>query len=133
MAQIQVIFDSAIVGSGITATKDDWFDLSGVIPANTQLWLGYGTMISWDKPLTFEVRVNLPGKTAGTVADTVLKAFTSVPTTESRDTDMYLGGAIATLAPAGVPSTGVERVWLRVRSGSVATAAFDYIIYATTI
>lgn len=132
MATIQVIFDSVLTGTGTTATKDDWFDLTGAIPANTQLWLGYGTCISWDKPLTFEIRVNLAGKSAANVTDTQLKAFTSVPTTESRDTDMYLGGAIATVAPPSSVSTGVERVWLRVRSGSVATATFDYIIYYTT-
>lgn len=133
MAQIQVIFDTSYTGTGVTATKDDWFDITGALAANSQVWLGYGTMISWDKPLTFEIRVNLPGKGTGTVADTQLKAFTSVPTSESRDCDMYLGGAIATLAPTAGVSTGVERVWLRVRSNSVAAGTFDYILYATNL
>lgn len=134
MAQVQVIFDSAYNGTGTTVTKDDWYDITGAIPAGLQAWLGYGTMISWDKPLTFEVRVNLPGKSAATIADTQLKSFTSVPTAESRDTDMYLGGSISTIAPSSnVSSTGVERIWLRVRSNSVAAAAFDYIIYYTLI
>lgn len=129
MAVIQPVFDSVFIGSGTTSTKDDWFDISGAIDSGTQLWLGYATFVSNDKQLTFELRPNLINESLGQAAKTQLRAFTSVPTGESRDVDLYLGGAVQALAPKIAPSTGVEKLWLRVRSGTQTISTFDYIIY----
>ena len=131
MADIIPIFEKLFLASGVTVTKDDWFDISGAIPAGKQLWLGFATFIAEDKGLIFELRPNLPGENLGTVAKTQLKGFSSPAGGESRDLDLYFGGAIQSVAPVTAQSTGVEKLWLRVRSGSLAAGAWDYIIYYT--
>ena len=138
MAQIIPIFEKAFIASGTTSTKDDWYDLSSYgpdanspIPSGKQLWLGFATFISNDKNLTFELRPNLAAESLGTVAKTQLRTFASVPNGESRDVDMYQGGAIATLAPVTAVSTGVEKLWLRVRSGTNTVATFDVLLFYT--
>ena len=138
MASIIPLFELVSLGSGLTtALKDDWFDITSYgpnvntpMPSGRQVWLGFGTLISPDKPLTFEIRRNLPTKSAATPGDTELLAFATVPSGDSKDLDMYFGGAINTLAPS-VASTGVEKVWLRVKSGGAAVGGFDFIFYYT--
>lgn len=130
MAQMQVVFEKQMIGSGLTVTKDDWFDLTGAMVSGRRIWLGFSTMISQDKSLTFELRSNLATKGTGNLTDTKLLAFTSVVSGESKDVDLFLQGMILTLSP-DAPSTGVERLWLRVRSNTVNTAAFDYLIWYT--
>ena len=126
----------AFVGSGQTSTKDDWFDLSSYapnpnspIPSGKQLWIGYATFISEDKDLIFELRPNISGQSTGTLANTQLRGFTSVPSADSKDVDFYLGGNILTLFPVTGPSSGIEKLWLRVRSSSQTVAVFDFFIH----
>ena len=132
MASIIPVFEQQFQASGLTSTKDDWVAISNAIPTGTQLWLGFGTFISEDKSLIFEIRANLPTKNAGNSTDTQLRGFTSVPTGESKDVDFYLGGAIQWLAPVSAQSTGVEKLWLRIRSGTMTVGVWDYIIYYTS-
>lgn len=129
-------FDLVWSGTGTTSTKDDWFDiLSGsgysAIPSGKQLWLGFASFGSDDKALTFEVRPNTAGQSTGTTGNTTLKSIVTVPSGESRDVDFDFFGNISVLAPVSAASTGVEKLWLRVRSGSVAASTFYYIIYFT--
>ncbi len=131
MSTITPIFELSLIGSGTTATKDDWYDLSGAIASNSQFWTGFATFISWDKSLTFELRSNNSGQSTGTVGTTQLKAFTSVGQSDSKDVDLYLSGNIITLVPV-VPSTGVEKLWLRVRGSSNTISTFDYILHYTS-
>lgn len=138
MANITPIFELSFMGSGLTSTKDDWYDIglsqpnpSSPVPSGKQIWLGYSTFISEDKNLIFEVRSNLTGNSTGTLANTQLVGFASVSAADSKDMDFYLYGNIITLFPVSATSTGVEKLWLRVRSGTQTVAAFDYILRYT--
>ena len=137
MAQLMPTFELAFMGSG-NVNSEAWVDVTAAqpnpnspIPSGRRVWLGYASLISDDKTLTFEIRPNLPTKSAGNTIDTQLRATVSVPAGESREIDMHYGGNVATLAPVSADSTGVEKVWLRVRSGSSSTGAYSYIIYYT--
>jgi len=136
---VSTLFDKMLVGSGVTTTKDDWYDLSAMlpdgispIPVGRQMWIGYATFVAEDKGLIFEVRPNLPTKSAATAPDTILRGYSSVLVGESNDEDFYMYGNILTAAPS-VASTGVEKLWLRIRSGSAVSGAWDVIIYYTLI
>lgn len=129
MADIKPTFELVFLGSG-SAGSEAWVDL-GVIPTGKQLWLGLATFISDDKAIAFEVRPNIPGQSAGDVANTQLRAMTSVPTGESRDIDFFFGGQVLAVAPVTAASTGVEKLWIRLRSKSNATGTFSYILFYT--
>ena len=136
MASLQPIFDLAFIGTGVTASKDDWYDLSSYgpnanspIPSGKQLWLGFATFVAEDKNLTFEVRPNIAGQSTGTTGNTQLRGFASVPSGESKDIDFYFNGMLTTLVPMTAISTGVEKLWLRVRSGTNTVSTFDFIMF----
>jgi len=122
---------------GLTASgTEHWVDLlsgsgNSPIPSGKQIWMAYITCISQDKNATFELRPNLPTKSAGNTTDTQLRGFASVPSGESRDLDVYYGGAIQSLIPVGAQSTGVEKLWLRIKSGSASAATYEWITYYT--
>lgn len=135
MAEITPVYDLVCLGSGTIGTEE-WIDIASFgpdtnspIPNGKQLWLGYATFIAGDKPLVFSLRPNLPGKSLGTVAETQLRSFTSVPKEDSKDIDLNFFGSITTLAPVSVPSTGIEKLWLRVQAGAAAVTDFDFIMY----
>ena len=136
MAEIIPIFDKVCLGSLTASGTDNWLDLTNYapdnnspIPSGKRIWIGYVTCISADKTATFELRPNLATKSAGNTTDTQLRGFASVPQGESRDLDMYYGGAITTLAPVTANSTGVEKLWLRIKSGSSSAATYEFILY----
>jgi len=138
MAEIQSTFDKVCLGSLTASGTDNWVDLlsfspdaNSPIPSGKKIWVGYVTCISADKNATFELRPNLTTKSAGNTTDTQLRGFASVPAGESRDLDMYYGGVIATLFPVGYFSTGVEKIWLRIKSGSSSAATYEFILYYT--
>lgn len=138
--EIKPTFDLVSLGSLTAAGTEQWVDLTSYlpnanspIPSGKQVWIGYVTCISQDKNATFELRPNLPTKSAANTTDTQLRGFVSVPAGESRDLDMYYGGAIYTLAPVGAASTGVEKLWLRIKSGSSASATYEFIFYYTLV
>jgi hypothetical protein len=137
-------FDAVASGSLTTTGTDNWVDLttllfnagfipSPVIPSGKQIWIAYITCISADKNAQFEMRPNKTTKSAANTTDTDLRGFASVPTGESSDLDVYYGGAINTFAPVDVASTGVEKLWLRIKCGSNAAATYEYILYCTII
>lgn len=138
MASIIPTFDQLSIGSVTVAGTDNWVDIlanlpnqNSPIPSGAQVWVGYVTCISQDKNATFELRPNLPNKSIGSAIDTQLRGFVTVPVGESRDMDLYYYGAIVTLAPVTSVSTGVEKLWLRIKSTSAASATYEFIIYYT--
>lgn len=138
MASLIPIFELTSVGSLTATGVDNWVDIlangpntNSPIPAGKQIWIGFVTCISTDKSASFEIRPNLPTKSLGNITDTQIRGFTTVPVGESRDMDVYYGGAITSLAPVTAASTGVEKLWLRIKSNSNAAATYEYIIYYT--
>jgi hypothetical protein len=135
--EIKSEFPSKLFGTHLTASKDDWYDLGALatypahspIPAGKQLWIGYMNVGSQDKSLDYELRVNNPTKSAGNVADTtMIWATSSDPSAGSKMENMTFDGDILTVAPLAA-STGVEKLWLRVASGTNTVASFDWWIY----
>lgn len=138
MAFIVPTFDLSCVGSVTGSGTEYWVDLlsytpnaNSPIPSGKQAWIGYVTCVAPDKPATFELRPNLATKSLGNTTDTQLRGFTTVSVGESDDLDVYYGGAIMCLAPVGAASTGVEKLWLRIKSNSVQSATFEFIAYYT--
>ena len=138
MAQITPQFELLSLGSLTASGTEQWVDLltygpntNSPIPTGKQIWIAYITCISPDKTSIFELRPNSPTKSAGNTTDTQLRGFQSVQSGTSEDLDVYYGGAIQTLAPTGASSTGVEKLWLRITSGSSASATYEWIIYYT--
>jgi hypothetical protein len=136
---VKALFELNLSGSANTSTKDDWYDLGSLslgggyspIPSTTQLWLGLFTAFSQDKGLTYELRVNNSGQSTGTTANThLLGVMASDPSSGSMPCDLYYGGAIQTLAPTAA-STGTEKLWLRVQSGTNTVANFSWFLYFT--
>jgi len=142
MAQQIPKFDITVNGSLTASGTESWVDLtallntegiipSAVIPSGKQIWIAYLTCISQDKSCIFELRPNKTTKSASTTTDTDLRGFSSVLSGESRDLDVYYNGAINTLAPVDVVSTGVEKLWLRIKSTAASAATYEYILYCT--
>lgn len=136
MADLISTFDKLSSGSVTFSGTEAWFDLmsylpdqNSPIPVGKRIWVGFITCISYDKNATFELRPNIATKNLGTVGETQLRGFASVPAGDSKDMDMYYGGAILTLAPVVAASTGVEKLWLRIKTGSNASASYEFITY----
>jgi hypothetical protein len=134
MADIIPVYDLVSLGDGTCGTTT-WIDLTSFgpdvnspIPSGKQLWLGYATFISPDKPLKFSIRPNLATKALGTDAETQLRSFTSVLKEDSKDVDLNYYGGITTLAPVSAQSTGVEKLWLKVEGVGVV-ADFSFLLY----
>jgi hypothetical protein len=84
---------------------------------------------SQDKALIYELRRNNAGTSTGTAGNTSVVAYSATdPTSGSVTSDLYQGGDIITLAPTAA-STGVEKLWLRVQSGTNTTASFIWFLY----
>lgn len=126
MATIIPVFEEVKTGT-VTLTTELWIDL-GTIPTGKQHWFGYATYIAETKGFTFELRTNKATKSAPTVADTTLHDF-GAANQDSVDRDFYQYGNILS---SSVISTGVEKSWLRIRSGTAASGDASYIIYLTT-
>lgn len=138
MADIQATFDKLSVGTVTFGGVENWVDLlsfgpdvNSPIPAGKQIWVGFITVIAQDKAATFEFRPNLPTKSLGNTADTQLRGFVNVPSGDSRDLDLYYSGSILTLAPVSVASTGVEKLWCKIKSASGASSTYEFLTYYT--
>lgn len=137
--EIKVKFPLKIFGTSNTATKDDWYDVGALaspaanspIAAGKQLQIGFLNVGSQDKGLDYELRVNKPTKSAANTTDTNLIAATaSDPSAGSKWEDLDQDGRILTVAPLVTTGcTGVEKLWLRVQSGSNTIASFDWWVY----
>jgi len=138
MSLLIPIFEGKISGNGTTSSKDDYFDLGAFgslspITSGKQLYLGYLILISQDKNLTFELRSNISGQSTGTTANTDLIGEGACdPTSGSVVVDFYFNGSIVNLAPL-VASTGVEKLWIRTKSGTNTAATWQVFLYYTLI
>jgi hypothetical protein len=139
MAQQIPKFDIQVNGILSASGTDNWVDLtallyaggfipSAVIPSGEQIWVGYITCISPDKNSQFELRPNKTTKSAGNTTDTDLRGYTAVEAGRSEYIDAFLGGAVYTFVPVGVASTGVEKLWLRIKCGSASAATYEYLL-----
>lgn len=138
MAEILATFDKLSVGSVTQTGNDVWVDIlsygpdtNSPIPAGKRIWIGFLVVISEDKKTTFELRSNLTGQSTPSVGATQLRGFVAVPEGESREIDLFYNGAIISLAPVTTDSTGVEKLWLRMRSQTQTSSTFDFIFYYT--
>ena len=120
------IFDLSLQGSP-SVGSELWVDLA-TIPSGKQIWMGYATYTSPDKVVTFELRGNIVGESAGTIATTSLYASSSVKAGLSVNADLYRKGRLILRTVAG---TGVEHWWLRIKSKSASAAAILYSLYYT--
>lgn len=93
--------------------KDLWVDLGSIGPTGQQLQLGLCNFTPIDKTIKCEVRTNQSGKSAGTDADTDLKANGQARAGNSATIDMWRKGRLFITTPV---STGVERWWLKFTS-----------------
>jgi hypothetical protein len=135
-------FELNLIGSANTATKDDWYDVGALsspsanspIPSAKQLYIGFALFGSQDKALVYELRANNSGQSAGTTGATTVIAYSATdPTSGSVTSDLFQNGNIRTVIPVSSASTGVEKIWLRVQSGSNTVATFQWFIYYTLV
>jgi hypothetical protein len=138
VASIISTFDKTSVGTVSGSGTEYWIDIlangpdtNSPIPSGLQIWIGFVTLISWDKPCQVSLRPNLPTKSAGSDSETQIRGFSQCAAGESIDLDVYYGGAIQSLAPVVAQSTGVEKLWLKIKSTANSAATFDYVVYYT--
>ena len=137
MAEIKPTFTKLSINSIVaTGGTEYWLDITNggpdsnsPIPSGKQIWIGYVTIVSYDKSCTVEIRPNLPTKSLGNATDTQLRGFASVATGESAEIDLYVYGALLSLAPVTATSTGVEKVWARIKTVASSAADFDVLHY----
>lgn len=122
------LFDQIFQGSA-TMTGEFWVDL-GVIPNGSQIMFGYATYTPDGKTITFDLRSNTAGLSAGTTAATTLHGRATVRDLNESNKDYYANGRIQTVT---VQSTGVEHVWLRLTSKSGNSADAYWWLYYTLL
>jgi len=106
------IFTSNVTGDGSVAIEA-WVQLVSV-PVGKKIWFGTGQYSSPDKSITFELRVNTTGQSAGSDGATLLLASTAVSARSGTVTaDYYKNGRLHLVSPVG---TGVEKCWLKLKS-----------------
>lgn len=126
-----LIFTTKIVGpppGPLTVGLSAYIDL-GTIPVGAKIWFGSGQYGSPDKSVTFEIRTNLVGLSAGDAASTkLLASIAAGPRTGTVNADYYKSG---TLHIVSVVGTGVEKFWLALKSKSSTAGSFFYSVNYT--
>jgi hypothetical protein len=108
------LFTTNFTADGATGLAE--YRLISAIPTAYKIWLGQGQYSSPDKSITFEIRGNITGQSTGADAQTTLLYASTVGTRSGLvAVDMYKSG---TLHVASVLGTGVEKVWLKLKSKS---------------
>lgn len=143
MSLLVPTFGLSMIGGANTVAKDDWYDISALsttsdggayspIPNGVQLWVGFLWVYCGSKALAYELRVNNATKSLGNTTDTTILAYVaSDPTSGTVQADMYENGNIVTMAPVSA-STGSEKLWLRVTSGTGTVASFTWFLFFAT-
>lgn len=108
------LFDKTYVGQLNFSNQEVWVDL-GLIPNALQIMFGFTTYSCDGKTITFEVRTNKIGFSDGSLVNTDMHDRVSVRDGDSKDRDYYKN---ANTTRKSVISTGIERVWLRLKSKS---------------
>src|SRR3972149_400216 len=107
-----------------TAGSEEWINL-GLIPTGQRLFFGNAQYTSTDKSITFELRTNNDGASAGTLSATALLDATAVSVRAGTVTrDLYRKGR---LHIATVYGTGVERCGLRLKSKAGAQGGYLFL------
>lgn len=103
----------------------------GLIPTGKYLWYGTGQYASPDKSVSFELRTNKTGLSTGTDLDTVAIAASASVTPKSgqKTVDYYQSGRLTTKSVVG---TGVENMWLKLKSTSGSLGSVLYSINFTS-
>ena len=114
------IFVTNSVGDGLVGLSL-YVDL-GVIPSGQRIWFGNLQATSPDKSITFEVRTSNAGKSAGSDADTTLKASISASIRGGTVVlDMYKNNTLHTVSVLG---TGTEHFWIKLKSKSSTPGSY---------
>jgi hypothetical protein len=125
------LFDQTVQGpppGNATVGTEHWIDM-GVIPSGFARWFGSMILTSPSKSITFELRSNVLGQSAGTTGATTLLGTVSVsPKSRTITLDLYKNGRLHT---ATVTGTGTEKWWLRLRSKSGTAGEYTYKVSST--
>lgn len=118
-----------------TVGSEKWIDAGALggadspIPTGKQIWLGSGIFFCEGKLLNYELRTNTAGQSTGTLGTTVIRGLAqSSPDAGDTAVDFWDERRVDLLSPP-VASTGVEKLWLRVYSGSNASADFTAFLF----
>lgn len=121
-----VLFDKQIIGQINFSNQEIWVDL-GVITSGLYAFFGFATFTCDGKNIVFELRTNKIGFSDGVLANTNLHDRVQVRDGDSRDREYYRGNLSSRQSEI---STGVEHMWLRLRSKSSNNAdAYWWIDY----
>jgi len=121
-------FEKTFSGSGTTGSVT-WIALA-TIPIGSKIWLGLAKYASPDKSITFELRTNNPGQSAGTDGATKnLYSASLTPKSGSKTFDLYRKGRLNIVTVVGT-SAG-EKLWLALKSKSSSAGSYLYTINYT--
>jgi hypothetical protein len=121
------IFTSSIIGDG-TFGASIYIDL-GLIPSGQKTWFGAGQFASPDKTSTFELRTNIASQGSGSDANTlILGAINAGARSGTVTKDFYKNGSLHTVSALG---SGVERIWLKIKSKTAASGSYYFLITHT--
>jgi hypothetical protein len=125
------LFTTSIIGpppGPLTVGLVEYISLA-TIPTGSKIWFGSGQFGSPDKSITFELRTNTTGNSAGTDGATLLLAsIAASPRSGTVNADYYKNGSLHTVSVVG---TGVEKAWLKLKSKSSTAGSFLYTINYT--
>lgn len=125
------IFDLNLFGpppGDLTVAKNHWIDL-GLIPTGQIVWFGNALFTSPDKSITFQLRTNEVGESAGTDGKTDLLGYGTVNAKKGiLLKDFFRRGR---LHIATIVGGGTEHFWLRLKSRKAALGAYLYNINYT--
>lgn len=125
------LFDLSIAGPApgtATTPAEQWIDL-GTIPTGSKFWVGSMTYTAAGKTIAFDLRTNLAGLAAGTLAATKSLGLVSCAARKSVTLDLYKNSLLHT---ATVVGTGVEKWWLRLTAKSATATTYTYVTRHTT-
>lgn len=122
------IFGTSVTGSGSTGAVS-WIPLA-TVPVGSKIWLGLARYAAPDKAITFELRTNLTGLTAGSDAATkILYSAAMSPKSGTKTFDLYRNGRLYTVTVVG--TVAGEKLWLALKSKSGAAGSYIYTINYT--
>jgi len=95
------------------------------IPAGFDIWIGSITFSSPYKVCKFDLRTNLSGQSAGTLAATKsLYAWTSSSKVKAITSDLYKNGTLHTATVVG--TVAGEKLWILITSKSSTAVTYSY-------
>jgi hypothetical protein len=119
-----------LVAQGTVSVGSElWVNLA-TIPTGGVDWVGSWTLTTINKAMSADLRTNLVGQSAGTLAATKILGTMSISKAGGSATqDLYKKGALHTVTVTG---TGVEKLWLRLYAKSAIAGTAQYKVIYTT-